>query len=570
MAKKRGISSGRIQPTSCGLGIRQMLLRGVALRKPASRKYNVIKAGIINLETFLLAGGTIDLIAGKDVVMISEIMWGTDGGSQNSQWIEIHNMTGKDLTTKDYKLMFYTSTEDDALPALDKVADRVATVSSTGYWSIVGTGQNGRVSDERKLGDTDIEIVATDQLISMQRKVIAAGPAAGFYADGTMQSSWAGSAPPGGNFVEGAKGLLIGTPGHSPRTFTPAPTPEPDPVVVPAALSDEIDVTEIMVDTASGRFPQWIELTYSGTAAATLKGWSMVIDNAIDAGVLGGGNAITIDLSSLMVDVSQNAGNMGKGQSVLVVAWATSRKSNNIRDTRVLDAGAQLGKSGRPQLLSANGFRITLVPPGQAQIAAPGDIVGNLHEDWEIEPPQGGARSSLIRYETLADGTATMGTDANAWVLASGTPLTIGQESFYGDDEDNSTPGQHAGGPLPVELSHFRPARDKATGAVVITWSTQSELNNAGFFIKRSQQRTGEFKVINATMVPGAGTTSEKQFYTYTDTTAQPNVVYYYQIEDVSLDGNRQTLTHGIRLKGHIGAAGKLTSTWGELKSSNE
>ena len=71
-------------------------------------------------------------------------------------------------------------------------------------------------------------------------------------------------------------------------------------------------------------------------------------------------------------------------------------------------------------------------------------------------------------------------------------------------------------------------------------------------------------------MIAGAGTTSEKQFYTYTDTTAQPNVVYYYQIEDVSLDGNRQTLTRGIRLKGHIGAAGKLTSTWGELKSSNE
>ena len=68
---------------------------------------------------------------------------------------------------------------------------------------------------------------------------------------------------------------------------------------------------------------------------------------------------------------------------------------------------------------------------------------------------------------------------------------------------------------------------------------------------------------------PGAGTTSEKQFYTYTDTTAQPNVVYYYQIEDVSLDGNRQTLTRGIRLKGHVGAAGKATTLWGELKRTN-
>ena len=71
-------------------------------------------------------------------------------------------------------------------------------------------------------------------------------------------------------------------------------------------------------------------------------------------------------------------------------------------------------------------------------------------------------------------------------------------------------------------------------------------------------------------MIAGAGTTSEKQSYTYTDTTAQPNIVYYYQIEDVSLDGHRQTLTRAYRLKGHIGAAGKATTTWGELKSSLE
>ena len=147
-------------------------------------------------------------------------------------------------------------------------------------------------------------------------------------------------------------------------------------------------------------------------------------------------------------------------------------------------------------------------------------------------------------------------------------PTHIRAQSYYGAANDVGTPGFRAGGALPVELSHFRPARDKVTGAVVITWSTQSELNNAGFFIKRSQQRDGEFKVINATMIAGAGTISEKQFYTYNDTTARPNVVYYYQIEDVSLDGNRQTLTNGIRLKGHVSVAGKLTTLWGDLKTS--
>ena len=161
-----------------------------------------------------------------------------------------------------------------------------------------------------------------------------------------------------------------------------------------------------------------------------------------------------------------------------------------------------------------------------------------------------------------------------SWVLASdtgfaqSTHLTV--QSYYGLPIDVGTPGFRAGGALPVELSQFRPERRKDTGAAVITWSTQSELNNAGFFIKRSRRRDGEFQIINATMIAGAGTTSEKQFYTYTDTTAQANVVYYYQIEDVSLDGNRQTLTRGIRLKGYVGAAGKATVLWGELKVLRE
>ena len=205
-------------------------------------------------------------------------------------------------------------------------------------------------------------------------------------------------------------------------------------------------------------------------------------------------------------------------------------------------------------------------------------MVGNLGADgaaaWAL-PMDEDARSSIIRrHVQVAIGAAAPddGTMMDSWVLASETsfaaPTHIRASSYYGAANDVGTPGFRAGGALPVELSHFRPARDKETGAVVITWSTQSELNNAGFFIKRSQQRDGEFKVINATMIQGAGTISEKQFYTYQDTTAQPNVVYYYQIEDVSLDGNRQTLTNGIRLKGHVSVAGKLTTLWGDLKTS--
>ena len=239
----------------------------------------------------------------------------------------------------------------------------------------------------------------------------------------------------------------------------------------------------------------------------------------------------------------------------------------------------------RYSLLSDMAFKITLAPPA-ALITTPAaadatDVVGNLGADgagtWALPMAEGPARSSIIRRHvavSVGPVPAEDGEMMDSWVLASDTNFAqsthLRAHSYYGLPIDVGTPGFRAGGALPVELSQFSPERQKGAGAVVITWSTQSELNNAGFFIKRRQQRDSEFQVINATMIPGAGTTGEKQSYTYTDTTARPNVVYYYQIEDVSLDGNRRMLTRGIRLKGDVGAAGKAAVLWGELKTSNE
>ena len=505
---------------------------------------------------------------------ISEVMWATDGGSRDRQWIEISNMTSADIKFAKEKsaLMLYEAGEvlPDMSVAANNIQDRVSTLyKGANYWSIAGKGQSGRIDPviERKIpgtddddADIDIEVVDTAKLISMQRAMAADGT----YADGTMGDYWSMSVPPARNLVNEAQGLVVATPGAAP--ITPVTIEErEEEVVVDVAMASDITITEIMVDTDSGRLPQWIELTSSATGEVSLDGWELRIDNAIDADVLGGGNIVTVDLSGVVLDVSAHTGNLGKGQSALVVAWEARDVSSNISADRVVNVGTLLNQTRQYQLLSYKGFKITLAPPQMGGVFAPGDIAGNLHEGWELPMSEAG-RSSLIRREMNATG-ATKGTEAAGWVRADSTSLITGQVSFYGNDEDAGTPGQDAGGPLPVELSHFRPARDKETGAVVITWSTQSELNNAGFFIKRAQQRDGQFKVINATMVPGAGTTSEKQFYTFTDTTAQPNVVYYYQIEDVSLDGNRQTLTNGIRLRGHIGAAGKLTTSWGELKS---
>ena len=118
-----------------------------------------------------------------------------------------------------------------------------------------------------------------------------------------------------------------------------------------------------------------------------------------------------------------------------------------------------------------------------------------------------------------------------------------------------------------MQLSSFSPRRNNSTGTVIIKWTTESELNNAGFNILRSESKRGEFKVINTRMIQGAGTTSERQDYSYTDTTAKPNAVYYYQIEDISFDGKRRKLVSATRLQGLVNAAHKATISWGELKS---
>ena len=540
----------------------------------AQLKFNVRAAGIPNLEAFLANGGTINLVAydgtAATAAYISEVMWGSDASqtdSTNSQWIEIANTTAAAIAVgeKKWALWIYQANETPATAYTGgTLIDQISTTRSD--WTLAGRGQGGRTNVDP--GGADVAAIApTKPLISMVRVTDAAGAP----LDGALPTSWTESTGLSANFKLGIEGTRVATPGESSITRPTAPTPPVVTPTVPAAVATDIMITEIMVDTDNGRLPQWIELTHVGTGEVSLDGWEMVIDNAIDADVIGGGNAITVSLSGATLDVSAHTGNTGKGQSILVVAWAASRHSANIRADRIINIATQLNQTRRYQLLSYEGFRVTLAPPQAGAIAAFGDVAGNLDEEWEIMMDEGSARSSMIRREMAGTpAAATMGTDANGWTLASSTSLVTGQQSYYGSDEDAGTPGQDSGGPLPVELSHFRPARDKTTGAVMITWVTQSELNNAGFFIKRSNQRNGQFVVVNPTMIPGAGTTSEKQFYTYTDTTAQPNVVYYYQIEDVSLDGNRQRLTNGIRLKGHIGAAGKLTSTWGELKTSNE
>ena len=600
-------------------------------RNTKERLYNVIVTDIPNLETHLSNGGIIDVVGPKDLI-ITEIMWGSDRSYDNpgkSQWIELYN-AGAEYKTQDGDnttiLRFYDGT--DTLPAMSTVHDRVGTTDALGLtWSLAGKGLSGRTA-EKVAGTAATVAIPTEPLASMYRVITTAGtPANGREAD-----SWKQSTLPSTNFESNRIGVHIGTPGAATVMSVAEKLAleraaeakaAADAAAAKAAVTKteatgtipqngNVYISEIMFD-GGGRLPQWIEIANgSRSEEVNLSGWTITVDNATDDA------DVSVGTVTFTIPAGTTIGMFGQQEkpSTLLVVTEAARNDLGHRDGYLLnlwesnqDELILAGVSTRRySLLSSEAFMITLAPPAPTKMKvaatatvsekaaaraadaramlkheAASDMVGNLSAagaaEWVLPTTTEGGRSSIIRTHlpiTRGRGPAEPedGDMMEGWVLAKDTsfaqPVHFRIISYYGAASDVGTPGFRAGGALPVELSHFSPARDRVTDAVVIKWSTESELNNAGFFIKRSQQRDGEFKVINTTMVPGAGTTSEKQFYTYKDTTAQPNVVYYYQIEDVSLDGQRQTLTRGIRLKGHVGAAGKVTTLWGELKTSHE
>ena len=323
--------------------------------------------------------------------------------------------------------------------------------------------------------------------------------------------------------------------------------------------SDVVTISEIMVFSQDGQFPQWIELrNSSSTLGVNLDNWKLRVENVGDVTAR---QSVTIDLP--------NGFRLPPNGTILIVT-RPGTASDELSKSRVINLYADIETrrkievtGPRYTLLSTEGFTLKLFGDGQKDTdASPVDIV-TIDADMLTEEMIGNrsGRISLIRY--YGDGVP------GAWgsSMGSNQVSNLLSEQYYGHRNDIGTPGWYPGGALPVSLSSFRPMRDKATGAVVIRWATESELDNAGFNILRSETKTGEFKVINLKgIIPGHGTTSEKHTYEWTDTTAKPNVVYYYQIEDVSLDGKRTTLrtTH---LRGNVTAAGKATTTWADLKT---
>jgi hypothetical protein len=92
-----------------------------------------------------------------------------------------------------------------------------------------------------------------------------------------------------------------------------------------------------------------------------------------------------------------------------------------------------------------------------------------------------------------------------------------------------------SGGSTVINLSSFT-ATPKA-GKVLLQWTTEAEIKNAGFNLYRSTSEDGEYIKINDSLIPAQGASTQGASYEYVDKDVKNRKTYYYKLEDIDLKG---------------------------------
>ncbi|NOX88983.1 MAG: S8 family serine peptidase [Calditrichaeota bacterium] len=103
---------------------------------------------------------------------------------------------------------------------------------------------------------------------------------------------------------------------------------------------------------------------------------------------------------------------------------------------------------------------------------------------------------------------------------------------------------------LPVTLTAFQVSQ--ASNVALLSWRTESEIDNLGFNILRSNSANDDFRTIASFLsdstLRGLGTSSAGKEYRFIDKTVKAGNTYYYLLEDVSINGSKTK--HGpVRIK---------------------
>ena len=102
---------------------------------------------------------------------------------------------------------------------------------------------------------------------------------------------------------------------------------------------------------------------------------------------------------------------------------------------------------------------------------------------------------------------------------------------------------EHYYGPCTTLISLSSFTATPFSKAVVLEWTTASEIDNAGFNIYRAESENGEYIKINDELIEAQGSATEGTTYEFVDSGLKNRKTYYYQLEDIDFSG--QSTFHG-------------------------
>jgi hypothetical protein len=73
--------------------------------------------------------------------------------------------------------------------------------------------------------------------------------------------------------------------------------------------------------------------------------------------------------------------------------------------------------------------------------------------------------------------------------------------------------------------------------AVILEWQTESEIDNIGFNLYRSESEKGGYIRINESLIPAEGSPPQGASYEFVDSDVKNRKTYWYKLEDVDLNG---------------------------------
>ncbi len=103
------------------------------------------------------------------------------------------------------------------------------------------------------------------------------------------------------------------------------------------------------------------------------------------------------------------------------------------------------------------------------------------------------------------------------------------------EDSDNDGVGD-ACEPLLISLASF--TATAKSGKVLIEWTTESEIDNAGFNLYRAESEDGKYIKINSALISAKGSPTQGTSYEFVDANVQNRKTCYYKLEDIDLNGS--------------------------------